>query len=509
MRFGSVCSGIEAATVASQPLGWEPAWFSEIEPFPSAVLAHHYPGVPNLGDMTKLPQEILAGAVEAPDLLSGGTPCQAFSVAGLRKGLTDDRGQLTISFCELADAIDTVRARRGEEPCVVFWENVPGVLSDKTNAFGCFLGLLAGEDDALVPPGKRWSNSGCVFGPKRTVAWRTLDAQYFGVAQRRRRVFVVASDSDGPDPCEILFEREGMRRDSAPSREAGEGIAADVAPCLGASGRGVERAEEARGQDPVVAVGVDFQNTAVTGEITGTIRGEAEYHGGHAALGVCVTGEKTHALTGEGHDASEDGTGRGTPIIGFPAEMSGTQVAVAEDRSPALSVKHTIAVAFDPGQSDADGETVEQCPTLRAVPGAMYVDQELNGREEVAGTLQRKGQGGFTGTVCFQQNTRDEVRLMGAIHTDMQVRRLTPTECERLQGFPDGYTANIPHKPVAASGQDKARRLMLQGDPKFVEIDGVIWKVGHADGPRYKALGNSWAVPCVRWIFERIEDSRP
>ena len=155
MRFGSVCSGIEAASVAFGPLGWKAAWFAEVEPFPSAVLAHHYPETPNLGDMTAIARRVLTGEVEAPDVLCGGTPCQAFSVAGLRESLADERGNLTLKFVELADAIDHVRVTRGDEPAIVFWENVPGVLSTKDNAFGCFLAGLAGEDEPLEPPGEK------------------------------------------------------------------------------------------------------------------------------------------------------------------------------------------------------------------------------------------------------------------------------------------------------------------------------------------------------------------
>ncbi|NWF10141.1 DNA cytosine methyltransferase [Pseudomonas salomonii] len=220
ITYGSVCSGIEAATQAWHPLGMRAAWFAEIEPFPSAVLAHHYPDVPNHGDMTKLAALVLAGKIPAPDVLVGGTPCQAFSVAGMREGLTDPRGALTIKYVELADAVDYVRAINGKPASVIVWENVPGVLSDKGNAFGCFLGALAGEDCELQPPGKKWQDAGCVYGPKRTIAWRVLDAQYFGLAQRRRRVFVVASARDGFDPAEVLFEREGTRRDCPPGRSA-------------------------------------------------------------------------------------------------------------------------------------------------------------------------------------------------------------------------------------------------------------------------------------------------
>ena len=145
IRFGSLCSGIEAASVAWEPLGWQPAWFAEIEPFPCAVLAHHWPHVPNHGDMTLLVGKILSGAVEAPDILVGGTPCQAFSVAGLRGSLDDERGNLTLVLIRILDAIDFIRQRAGKPPCILVWENVPGVLNTKDNAFGCFLGGLAGD----------------------------------------------------------------------------------------------------------------------------------------------------------------------------------------------------------------------------------------------------------------------------------------------------------------------------------------------------------------------------
>ena len=218
MRYGSVCSGIEAASMAWEPIGWRPAWFAEIEPFPSAVLAHHWPDVPNLGDFTLIRDRIAAGEVEAPDVLVGGTPCQAFSIAGLRASMDDKRGQLTLEFVRLADAIDSDRNVRGLPAAIVVWENVPGVLNTPDNAFGCFLAGLAGEDDPLEPPGGRWTNAGYVRGPRRAVAWRILDAQYFGVAQRRRRVFVVASAGDGFCPDEVLFEFDGVRRDSPPRR---------------------------------------------------------------------------------------------------------------------------------------------------------------------------------------------------------------------------------------------------------------------------------------------------
>lgn len=223
--YGSVCSGIEAASVAFRPLNWKAAWFSEIEPFPCAVLAHHYPETLNLGDMATLPRRVLSREVPAPALLIGGTPCQDFSVAGMRRGLAGERGALTIKYVETADAIDVVRAARGEPASIIVWENVPGVLNDKNNAFGCFLGALAGEDCALQPAGEKWTDAGCVFGPKRTIAWRVLNAEYFGLAQRRRRVFVVASARTGFDPLEVLFERDGTRRDTPPCRGEGQDVA--------------------------------------------------------------------------------------------------------------------------------------------------------------------------------------------------------------------------------------------------------------------------------------------
>ena len=235
MRFGSVCSGIEAASVAFEPLGWKAAWFSEIEPFPCAVLAHHWPDVPNYGDMTKLPERILSGEIEAPELLCGGCPCQAFSVAGNRQSLDDDRGNLTLTFIEIANGIDHVRSLRGERPCIVFYENVPGLLSTKDNAFGCFLAGLVGANAPLQSgaDGNKWPTAGYVAGPQRQVAWRTLDAQHHGVPQRRRRVFVVASARDDFDPSKVFFERNGLCGDSESSIEARQSAPADSESSFG------------------------------------------------------------------------------------------------------------------------------------------------------------------------------------------------------------------------------------------------------------------------------------
>jgi len=195
MNFISVCSGIEAASVAFAPLGWKAIAFSEIEPFPSAVLAHHYPDVPNLGDMTKFknwPEEVFLSA----DSIVGGPPCQAFSAAGLRKGLTDARGNLTLTYVELINHADEIRIRHGKPPVVVLYENVLGLLSDKTGAFGCFLGALAGEDCALEPPGGRWTDAGCVLGPERAIAWSLGSA-----CRRRLRARTARGPMDGRWLC--------------------------------------------------------------------------------------------------------------------------------------------------------------------------------------------------------------------------------------------------------------------------------------------------------------------
>lgn len=320
MNFISMFSGIEAASVAWGSLGWQAMALAEIEAFPSAVLAHHYPDVPNIGDMTAHEWSQYRGRC---DVVVGGPPCQAFSVAGLRRSLDDNRGNLSLQYMRAIHAID---------PEWSVTENVPGWLSTKDNAFGCFLAGLVGEDAELLPPGGRWTDAGVASGPERTAAWRILDAQYFGLAQRRRRVFVLSVRGSGDwRPAAALFPvGESLSGNPPPRREKGQGFAADVAGSLTASGRGVERPGDSRGQDPVIAVA------------------------------------KTLLRGGHGNDPLDEN------LIAF-------------------------------------------------------------------------------------------------------VRRLTPRECERLQGFPDDYTL-----------------ISYRGKPA-------------ADGPRYKALGNSMAVPVMRWIGERIK----
>lgn len=202
--FGSVCSGIEAAHFAFSPLGLKQIWSSEISTFPSLLLKKYYPDVPNLGNMIHLPDYIRSGKVDAPDIFCGGTPCQAFSLAGWKNGLEDERGLLTMKFIEIADAIDEVRINNGKEKSIILWENVEGVLNDKTNAFGNFIGGLSGCETEIYPPGK-WPKAGFFEGLTRRVAWRVLDSKYFGLPHQRKRLYVVATDKNC-HPDNILFE---------------------------------------------------------------------------------------------------------------------------------------------------------------------------------------------------------------------------------------------------------------------------------------------------------------
>ncbi|MBZ5218694.1 Dam family site-specific DNA-(adenine-N6)-methyltransferase [Escherichia coli] len=415
LRYGSVCSGIEAASIAWEPLGMRPAWFAEIEPFPSAVLAHRWPHIANLGDMTKLAKKVLAGEIESPDVLVGGTPCQAFSIAGLRGGLDDERGALTLKYVELANAIDDKRSESFLKPTVIVWENVPGVLSSADNAFGCFLAGLAGED-APFEPGDRpesgksnafwrwdgktgchapkWPQCGCIYGPQRKVAWRILDAQYFGVAQRRRRVFVVASARTDLDPATVLFEFEGVRRDIAPSRGEGKEVAGNV-------GNGIKS-------------GSHWDNPVNP----------------HPTLAL------SHNTGGTGASNQEIFSRRGSGLVG----------------------------------------------AYRMVAFGEYAD------DEAASTVKARD---------FKDATDQAV--FDSANVGVAVRRLTPVECERLQGFPDGHTLIPTEKRKKVSSDELA--YLRNHYPDLSEEEAAMLA---ADGPRYKAIGNSMAVPVMQWIGCRI-----
>lgn len=414
MRYGSVCSGIEAASVAWESLGWLPAWFAEIEAFPSAVLAHHWPDVANLGDMTKIAAAVRTGDVAAPDVLVGGTPCQAFSIAGLRNGLDDERGQLTLSYVELANAIDDKRRERGEDEAIIVWENVPGVLSSKDNAFGCFLAGLAGESSELQPAGGKWTHAGCVSGPQRIIAWRVLDAQFFGVAQRRRRVFIVASARKGFDPAAVLFELDCVRRDSAPSRGAGKATAGTTGSC--------------------VKVGSHWDNPANP----------------HPTL------NQSHNIGGIGQSNQELFSQRGCGIISMAHGQGGAEIKT-DDSAPTLTCNHEAPIAAYAEGTGWDNQEKR----IHPVDGGTYP------------TLSSRSNGG--GTVDGYISYPDR-------YSGVAVRRLTPIECERLQGFTDNHTM------ISWRGKDATEC---------------------PDGPRYKAIGNSMAVPVMRWIGERIAAALP
>jgi site-specific DNA-cytosine methylase len=551
MRFGSVCSGIEAASVAFSDFGWKAAWLSEVDVPASEVLAHRYgataplnpaentqkriakssslwgSSVQNLGDMTKIPQLLREGVAEAPDVLCGGTPCQSYSIAGRRKGLDDERGQLTLKFVEIADEIDRVRDDRGEDPCVIFWENVPGVLTDKGNAFGNFLADLAGDDEAYEPgprpqPGRstahwawkkdsgqhvpKWSVAGVAVGPKRTVAWRVLDAQYFGLAQRRARVFVVASAAVGVHPEEILLEFDGLRRDSEPSREAGENFARSPEQCsfarrdwhdglhptllqsfnTGGIGQSNQELFSQNGGGLVAAGGLEppeaFRLLAFGHYLPDTKSSTIQARDHKYVTDVVVHQEQTDVLAfdttqctspsnysvpkNEGPCHPLAATAH-PPAVGYSIPMPHKEVCgaltdgaknggglngqdVYTGRVFATSEQSFCFTSKDHGQ-DA---TVDLAPTMRAMA---HSTSHANGGGQLAVTGEAVS--------CEDQGAPSSAA----------VRRLLPVECERLQGFPDGYTL-VPS---------------ARGDA--------------ADGPRYKQLGNSWAVNVVRWIGGRID----
>ena len=403
IRFGSVCSGIEAASVATQPLGWGAEFFAEIDPFASAVLAHHYPDVPNHGDMTRF-QEWPDAAI---NVLVGGTPCQSFSVAGLRKGLDDPRGNLSLTYLAIADRY---------RPDWLVWENVPGVLSSGGGRdFGAFLGALG--------------KLGYGF------AYRVLDAQYFGLAQRRKRVFVVGYLGDWRRAAAVLFERESLQGHTAPSREAREAVAPTVragAP-NGGAGHGA-RSGDSKDELIVPVVSGAMQATYGKGYGTGEVAGDL------VAQGVALRGREggaTAELTGAVQPALRCGGGGGDKPH-----------AIVPPVSPALKARDGKGPS-----SDGDGD------------GAPLVVEASAFDARQSDVIQYGDKTGSLDT-CGSS--------IGVQLSSMVVRRLTPTECARLQGFPDDYLS-----------------ITYRGKPA-------------ADGPKYKALGNSWAVPCVQWIFRRI-----
>ncbi|MFR71940.1 Dam family site-specific DNA-(adenine-N6)-methyltransferase [Salmonella enterica] len=471
MRYGSVCSGIEAASVAWESLGWQPAWFAEIEAFPSAVLATHWPDVTNLGDMTGIATTVRGGEVEAPDVLVGGTPCQAFSIAGLRNGLADKRGQLSLSYVELANAIDDKRRERGEEEAIIVWENVPGVLSSKDNAFGCFIGALAGESCELQPAGGKWSNAGCVYGPSRIVAWRVLDAQFFGVAQRRRRVFVVASARKEFDPAEVLFEFDSLRRDTPPHREPQTAVTTDT----GSGIEGGSHWDNPANPHPTLNQANNIGGIGASNQEVFSQRGAGLVSGAYSDISRTL-------LAKENDSTAED---LDTYILAYGGGNTGGNIDVAT-----ACTAHGVRMDFDTetfavhGTQDPDTNH-ELAHTLGRNHGQENViitepyTIAIRGREE-GSTVEVRNDG--TANALLTPNGGRAGMGVGAVGWGMQVRRLTPVECERLQGFPDNHTL------ISWRGKDAA---------------------DCPDGQRYKAIGNSMAVPVMRWIGERIAEALP
>jgi DNA (cytosine-5)-methyltransferase 1 len=491
LKYLSVCSGIEAASVAWEGLKWEAAGFSEIEPFPCAVLNHHFPTVTNFGDLTKHEQwKIQPGTI---DVICGGTPCQSFSVAGLRAGMADPRGNLALTFLSLCDRI---------RPEWIIWENVPGVLSSNGGRdFGAFLGALA--------------QLGYGF------AYRILDAQYFGVAQRRRRIFVVANARDWRRAAAVLFEPESLRGDSAPRRAKGQGITAGPSRSVDticaavtskwAKGSGGPAGDEC--QNLVTAPPIVLDRAAPElPEIIGALCARdfkgvgSQYVNEGKAIPVPAP-EPLAAIPINGmtinkelRDRQMTGIGEaGDPMFTIRAEGGQHAVAVGVDLfnnnttgdihvplrtagghgAPAVLVSPPEPIAFHPTQDPISSVTISHCigakeyatcavtvpapePFCKAKRAQSVDDDETWEANRPAPTL----------SVFDSGDTRATVAIVTP--APLAVRRLTPRECERLQGFPDDWTA-IPYRGKPAS-----------------------------DGPRYKAIGNSMAVPVMKWIGERI-----
>lgn len=433
MRYISLFSGIEAASVAWEPLGWEPVCFAELDPFPCAVLEHRYPDVHNVGDVTKVNWKKFKNKC---DVVVGGSPCQSFSVAGKREGLSGESGLM----------FEYVRAVREVRPRWFLWENVPGALSSEGGE--AFRQLLS-EMDKLG------------YG----LAWRVLDAQFFGVAQRRRRVFLVGRLGACP-PVEVLFEPEGMRGDHPSSREKRQELAAEAG--RGASSAGFKFHQGAGAgsigweseQSPTCTA--DWHNPAVCIQGSMIGRSDANGHQGsgieqdgasftlnctdrHGALAFAQNTRDEARVVGDGTPSGALAASPGMKQTTYVCETANTSSnglgAYESDLMKTLDTNNSAAVAVDPLICMADDNAKEA------------IDEDMCGSLKVGGSAPSIAQG------------------------RMIVRRLTPMECERLQGFQDDWT-KIPYRGKPAEECP--------------------------DGPRYKAIGNSFAVPVVRWIGERI-----
>lgn len=453
MIGATFCSGIGAPEIAAPWVDWQLA--SEIEPFPREVLQHRFAyrdarsanvGPRLWGDFTALkPRHFRRMSVPFPDIIVAGTPCQDFSIAGPRNGVEGDRGNLTLQFIRSAHAIQSARS---DGRLIVLWENVPGILSDKSNAFGAFLGGMVGAMDALPqPPDGRWSVEGMVEGPRARAAWAVLDAQWFGLAQRRKRVFVVFDFGNAVDPAAVLFDRDSLRGNSPPRRETGQGLASSLTASTG----GCSGKDEPEGK----LIAFDCKSTEV----------QVSMDGSHPTL------------RSMGHSTSHQNAGG------------------------------HAAVAFAQNQRD-ELRTMDVAGALSAEPG---MKQQTYLAEPFTIAEQGRGEGknleyrqdGTSNAVLTPNGGRGGIGV-GAITSPWAVRRLLARECERLQGFPDDHTL-IPRgrRRVLKDLADEVAYLRLVY-PEITEHEAIMLP---ADGPRYKALGNSMPVPVLAWILDRIRIS--
>ena len=429
MRYLSLFSGVEAASLAWAPLGWECVGVAEIDPFPCAMLAHRFPNVPNLGSVTDITEAQIA-ALGPIDLVVGGSPCQDLSVAGKRAGLAGARSGL---FAHQMRIFHAARLLCGARWLV--WENVPGAFStNRGRDFAVVVGEMAGCE--VDVPADGWGTEGVALGDNGLVEWSVLDAQWFGVAQRRRRVFAVLDTGDWQNRQPVLLEPDSLRGDTAPSRYAGQGIA------------GGDQAGARVGRPSVTMAHV--QGGAEIAEDrapTLTCNHEAP---------IAFLPETAHTLRAEGFDASEDGTGRGTPLVPVSVAMRG------RDGGAACEVGDECAFTLRASSGGGD-------KPYALAPVAFTTEQTPKFNVDCALTLTKQSPtgGGQVQSVAVPLAT-----------TAMQVRRLTPRECERLQGMPDDWTL-IPYR---GKPEDKC-----------------------PDGPRYKAIGNSMAVPVMAWIGRQIQ----
>lgn len=589
----TLCSGIGAPEMAAPWVDWRLA--SEIEPFPRAVLKarfgykkpkDHNQGDPLLwGDMTEVSPGLLRDrGIPLPDVIVAGTPCQSFSVAGLRRGTEDPRGNLTLAFVEICHAIVDARP---DGKLTVLWENVPGVLSDKGNAFGSFLGGLVGAMDTLIPSPKpkrgkstdfwkwikggtyeirdddgeptgefetvephhrcTWPGEGMVQGPRARAAWCVLDAQWFGVAQRRRRVFVVVDFGGAVDPAAVLLEPDRLRGDTPPRREAWQDVAGTLsARTEGGGGLGTDF-DLAGGIQPARPAEVAPTLNSHFGDKMGLEDQHALAGGGSLSLpetSMCLNAgamgrqdaetetliptsgggfDVAHTLKAEGFDASEDGTGRGTPLVSV---FDMNQITSKTNRSvPMPELCHTLpATPNSPIAFDCKGTEVQTVddgthPTLRSM-GHNQSHQNAGGHAAVAFDLRGRDGG------AMPEDPHDTANLRAAsggssrsyIAQPWAVRRLTPMECARLQGFPDNHclVPGATKRKLDDDEYNRLRRFSRQDWGNFFEVDpdGMTLPADDevcrlaADGPQYKAYGNSMAVPVIRWIMDRIRISR-